>query len=111
MQNLNNEKILFFDLGGVIFRDIFSGGESVFLDGLGIDKEKFINIYTETDLPLYSKGKISDNHRWKLFAEKSKINELDVEYLVKLYISSYSPIEETVDFLKEIKKNYSLGVL
>ena len=44
MQNINNEKILFFDLGGVIFRDIFSGGDSVFLDGLSIDKEKFINI-------------------------------------------------------------------
>ena len=107
-------KLIFFDLGGVVFQDIFSGGHASFVSYLGITKSKFLDIYTSTDDLLYSIGQINDEDRWRFFIKGIGDGSRKLDKLIQLYLDSYSPIEETVDFLEKIKKDYPnviLGIL
>ena len=109
------KNVLLFDLGGVIFEDVFSGGEKIFTEKLNIDRDEFKDLYVKTDLPDYSKGMISDDTRWKLFADELGQKKYDIQFFVHLYLSSYSPIEDSKIFIEKVKniynQEYDLGYL
>jgi len=109
------KSVLLFDLGGVIFEDVFSGGEKIFTKKLNIDYNEFKKLYVKTDLPDYSKGIINDDIRWKFFADELGQKKYDIKFFIHLYLSSYSLIENSKMFIEKVKNIYSqefdLGIL
>ena len=50
------KKVIYFDLGGVIFTDLFSGGEVKMAKSLGLTCEELLSVYRKTDVADYPKG-------------------------------------------------------
>ena len=105
---------MYFDLGGVIFYDIFSGGESKMCNYLGLSKNNLLRTYVKTDIPEYSLNNISDFDRWKLFTSELGIKTSKIETLINHYHESYQLIIPTINFIRDLKQRYPklrIGIL
>ena len=107
------KKVLYFDLGGVVFNDFFSGGEVGLSRKLDIPSEQVVDAYIKTDKAEYCIGKISEQDRWKLFTDELGLDGSCVAICIDEYYKSYKPIEETVDLIKELSltSKFRLGIL
>lgn len=107
------KKVLYFDLGGVIFTDLFSGGEVKMAKFLGLTCEELLSVYRKTDVADYPKGKINDEQRWKLFTNELGLPDPFITSCIQEYYKSYLPIKDTIDFIHKLSQDgrYSLGVL
>lgn len=106
-------KVIYFDLGGVVFSDFFSGGEKGLIEILGMSKETIMDAYQSTDIPAYPKGEVTDEKRWEAFTKELGLPKEKVKQCIDMYYQSYHPFPETVDFLKKLYEGnkYQLGVL
>lgn len=104
---------IFFDLGGVIFTDLFSGGEMGFARTLGIDPEKLVEVYLSTDTSAYAKGHESDDVRWRALAEKLGIQDKSLDFWLREYRNTYQLYPEMKSYLSRLaqRKDLQLGVL
>lgn len=106
--------IIYFDLGGVIFTDIFSGGVKEFENSLHLSSQLIQDLYVKTDIPEYSKGTVSDRSRWKFFAETLGLPDEKIQACIDAFYKGYKPIYQTISFIKTLKrdrKDIEIGVL
>lgn len=106
--------VIFFDLGGVIFYDFFSGGDREFVTSLNLPPKPIYDAYVKTDLAEYVEGKMDDVKRWKMFTEELDLPENKIQACIEAFYRGYKPIKEMVAFVQELKQNFSnlkLGVL
>lgn len=106
-------KVLYFDLGGVVFRDFFSGGEVGLSNALRLKPQVILDAYKKTDLPEYCKDELSDETRWKLFIDELGLSDGYLQTCIDEYYRSYQIIAESVAFLQELSNDsaYKLGIL
>jgi len=106
-------KVILFDLGGVIFRDIYSGGCADFASLIGLPEKRVLEVYAATDVPEWTEGKISDEARWKLFADKLGLAESSIKLCAENFNIVFKPIPEVVDLLESlhVSGKFKLGVL
>lgn len=106
-------KAIFFDLGGVIFSDFFSGGEISLSQSLGLSRKVTLDAYVKTDIPGYCKNEITDKERWKTFVQELGLSEVKIQTCIDKYYQSYQIFPETVTFIENLKREnrYLLGVL
>jgi len=106
-------RVLFFDLGGVVFTDFFSGGEKKLAEVLNVPPSKLLDVYLKTDVPSYSKGGITDLERWKLFTDELGLPKSYADICINEYYKSYEQIKETVDLIRELALDgrFRLGIL
>lgn|GEM_PF-3987552 len=104
---------LFFDLGGVVFRDFFSGAVTEFAQKLGLPAETVLAAYVKTDVPVYCKNLLDDEERWKLFVDELHLPEAEIEPCIESFYESYQLFPQTVALLQELlaMKRYRFGVL
>ena len=87
-------KVLYFDLGGVVFRDFFSGGEVGLSNALRLKPQVILDAYKKTDLPEYCKDELSDETRWKLFIDELGLSDGYLQTCIDEYYRSYQIIAE-----------------
>lgn len=106
-------KVILFDLGGVVFKDFFSGGETGLAKALGLSSKTILTAYVKTDAPAYCKNELTDENRWKDFVKEVGLSEAKIQICIDEYYKSYQLLPETLTFLEHLKKdnNYKLGVL
>lgn len=107
-------KVIFFDLGGVIVHDFFSGGDKLFAKNLNIPLEAARDAYVATDDPAYSKGLLSDKDRWRAFVEYVGLPASSVNRCIATYFETYTAIPETIQLLQSLHaqgSRYALGVI
>jgi FMN phosphatase YigB (HAD superfamily) len=106
--------VIYFDLGGVLFRDFYSGAEGPMVKLLGLPRERILQAYEKTDVPDYCTGSMDEQTRWKLFTDELGLPEERIEECIEVYYQSFWPISETKTFVQELRNNYPqlrLGVL
>ena len=106
--------VIYFDLGGVLFRDFYSGAEGPMVKLLGLPREEVLRAYEKTDVPEYCIGSMDEQTRWKLFTDELGLPEERIEECIEVYYRSFRPIPETKTFVQELRNNYPqlrLGVL
>lgn len=108
-----SHEVIYFDLGGVVFTDFFSGGEVGLSEALQLSSQAVLDAYQKTDLSGYCKDELSDEVRWKSFVDELGLPESCVQTCIDEYYRSYQIIPETVTFLKELARagTHKLGVL
>lgn len=107
-------KVIYFDLGGVIFFDFYSGADLKLAKALKLPREKVYQAYVKTDFPQYCSGKMTDEERWKKFLKEVNLSEKNIDLCLKLFLQGYQPIWEMVNLIKKIRREFSqinLGVL
>ncbi len=97
---------IYFDLGGVVFYDFFSGGAKTLAENMGMPEQRVYDAYTRTDLPAYSVGQLTDLERWTMFAEELDISSGEMDVVVKSFYNTYKVIEPTVALLRDLKANF-----
>ncbi|MCH7951409.1 hypothetical protein IH980_01545 [Patescibacteria group bacterium] len=98
----------------MIFHDFFSGGGSEFVTALGLPREKIVDAYLKTDVAEYSEGKIDNLERWRMFTEELGLPEDKVQVCIEAFYRGYAPIQETIAFVQELKRDFPdlrLGVI
>ena len=106
--------VVYFDLGGVLFRDFYSDAEGPMVKLLGLPRERILQAYEKTDVPEYCIGSMDEQTRWKLFTDELGLPEEKIEECIEVYYQSFRPISETKTFVQELRNNYPqlrLGVL
>ncbi len=106
-------KVVLFDLGGVVFRDIFSGGAADFAKAINMPEEQVLEAYRATDVPEWPEGKISDTERMTLLVDRLGLSRDMVQHCVQSFNLVFQPIPETVQLIGELHRvnRYKLGVL
>lgn len=107
-------KVIFFDLGGVIFQDFFSGGAEFFAQKFHLPVKQISKAYQETDSALYCKDEVTDKQRWENFAEKIGISSEKVPVFIQAFYESYQLFPKSVHLLTKLKQEYptiELGIL
>ena len=107
-------KVLFFDLGGVVFYDFFSGGIQKFVQVLNLPKQKIYTAYVKTDFVDYFEGRLSDYKRFKAMTDKLNLGQDKVQVCIDAFYKEYHPVNETISFIKKIKITFpelKVGVL
>jgi len=106
--------VVYFDLGGVLFRDFYSGAEGPMVTLLGLPRERILQAYEKTDVPEYCSGSMDEQTRWKLFTDELGLPEERIEECIEVYYQSFRPISETKTFVQWLRNYYThlrLGVL
>ena len=106
--------VVYFDLGGVLFRDFYSGAEGPMVKLLGLPREEVLRAYEKTDVPEYCTGSMDEQTRWKMFTDELGLPEERIEECIEVYYHSFRPIPESKTFVQELRNNYPqlrLGVL
>ena len=98
--------MVYFDLGGVLFRDFYSGAEGPMVKLLGLPREEVLRAYEKTDVPEYCIGSMDEQTRWKLFTDELGLPEERIEECIEVYYRSFRPIPETKTFVQELRNNY-----
>lgn len=111
--NLSMIKVMFFDLGGVIFTDFFSGGERGLVEVLGQPSEEVLSAYVTTDAASYCKDQLSDENRWKSFVNALGLPESIIQTCIDEFYKSYHLFPDSLKFLEDLKKEntFRLGIL
>ncbi len=106
-------QVLLFDLGGVIFTDLVSGGEQGFAEALGLPVARALEVYRKTDLAVWDDDDMDDWTRWGLFVRELGWPEDKIPLCIEAYQAAYRPIPETVAFLQQLhaEGRYRLGVV
>ncbi len=104
---------IFFDLGGVIFSDLFSGGEIGFAKTLGIDPDELVKTYLSTDTPAYAKGHETDESRWQALADKLGVQGKSLDFWLNEYRNTYQLYPEMKPYLSQLaqRKDLKIGAL
>lgn len=105
---------IYFDIGGVVFRDFYSGGDKEFVRAVNLPRKLVIKTWVETDVLDYAKNKLSDKKRWRIFTDSLGLPKEKVTACINALYRQYKPITKTVNFIKKLrrnKKNLKLGIL
>ena len=106
--------VIYFDLGGVLFRDFYSGAEGPMVTLLGLPRERILQAYEKSDVPDYCTGSMDEQTRWKLFTDELGLPEERIGGGIEVYYQTFRPISETKTFVQDMRNNYPqlrLGVL
>lgn len=99
-------KILIFDLGNVIItNDWFDRYSKVFKIPNELSWKVYVNHWTKL-----KEGKITENEFWKLFLDDVKL-KIPIKQAKILWREEQKPIENMLNLLKKLKKNYKLMAL
>lgn len=106
-------KVVLFDLGGVVFRDIYSGGSKDFAATIGVSEAQVLSAYRATDVPEWPGGKVTDEERWQLFVDELGLPQAMVQRCAENFSVVFEPIPETTQLIKQLylQDSFKLGVL
>lgn len=107
-------KTIIFDLGGVILTNDwhYDCPEKFqeYSDYFGITEEDMERGW-KAAWPQFRAGEISEEKFWEIFLETAGAKNIDIEQAKLLWRKYQKPIENMLDLLKELKKNYRLAAL
>lgn len=102
-------KVILFDIGGVVVTDGFYRAAPLFAKKIGIDEKKIFDAYIKTDDWKYSAG-IIGKERWTKLFNLLKVN-VNINEYISLWHTTFKPIHETIQIIKNLKKKYTIGCL
>ncbi len=107
LKNTNNIRFVYFDVGGVIFD--FEQGIHNLADLLGTNFENCERIFKKYD-PIICRGKITPQELWNKYKKEIGYKGDDVDF-ADFWSDQFIPIPQIHEFIKELQKNYAVGLL
>ena len=107
-------QVIYFDLGGVVFTDFYSGGDKIFARKLNLSTKIVYSAFAKTDAPEWSTGSMTDQVRWKLFTKEAGLPSTRVAECIKTFPGTYRKIAGTIRLIRRLRNEHAglkIGVL
>ena len=104
-------KAIFFDFAGVLVREGFTAGVKEYEKKHRIpDGQLYHAVHDFSHWKDFSLGNISEEKYWRSVSEHYP-GELDTDGVRAAIFKNFSPHKEVIDFARELKKNFVLGII
>ena len=104
-------KVIFFDLGGVLFTNGTKKFVAYVSNKYRLNKEHIKSVIDTGEIPdAYREGRIGREQFWNKVQHELNLPE-DIETLEREWIEGYELIEETRDIIQELSKKYKVYFL
>ena len=103
----NSPEFIYFDVGGVIFD--FEGGIKNLANLLGTNFKLCESIFKKYD-PIICRGDITPQELWGKYKSETGFKGKDIDF-ADFWTDQFVPIPEIHEFIKELSKDYAVGLL
>jgi putative hydrolase of the HAD superfamily len=103
-------KTIIFDLGGFYLNRGMWIAEEKFAKKYQLPLERVVEVLIKENYKDYFSGKITEQEYWKRFLSDFDLKE-DWKNLRKVLINSFKPQKGMPELIKELRKNYRIGLL
>ncbi len=101
-----NVKLVYFDVGGVLFR--FKGGLYDISDKVGLPYEDCEKIWLEMDDSI-CRGRTSPQELWTRIKKASGYNGDDIDF-IPFWVDHFQPIQETHQLVRDLSRSCGVGL-
>ncbi len=101
------KKVVFFDLGGVLFK--FTGGLEKLAIKNNLKYQDFVKVFKKHDDEV-CRGEITPQQLWDIYKKELNLQQ-SIPDFAEYWVGNFILIKETKKLIKSLSKNYQIGII